>query len=46
MRTLFFILLASFILILVTGCPDHGHDHDKTGGHSHDESSQHKDSIN
>ena len=46
MRTLFFILIASFILVSVTGCPDHGHDHDKNGEHSHDEPSQHKDSIN
>jgi len=45
MRTLFFILIASFVLVSITGCPDHGHDHDKNESHSHDDSSQHKDSI-
>lgn len=45
MRILFFILIASFILISVTGCSDHGHNHDKNESHSHDDSSQHKESI-
>jgi hypothetical protein len=45
MRTLFFILIGSFILITVTGCPDHGHDHDKNESHSENHSSQHKDAI-
>jgi hypothetical protein len=43
MRTLFFILMASCILISVTGCSDHGHDDNQS--HSHNDSSQHKDSI-
>lgn len=46
MRILFYILIAGFILILLTGCPDHGHDHDNNDAHPHDNSSQHKDSIN
>jgi len=46
MRTLLSILIGSFILVSVTGCPDHGHDHDKNGEHSHGEPSQHKNTIN
>jgi hypothetical protein len=46
MRKLLFLLIAGFILVSVTGCPDQGHDHDKNESHSHDDSSQHKDTIN
>lgn len=46
MRNLFLILAACFILISMTGCPDHGHDHDNDDAHSHDNAGQHKDTIN
>ncbi len=44
MRKLFLTLAASFMLISISACSDHGHSHDD-GSNSHDEP-QHHDSIN
>jgi len=37
-------ILSLFFVLLMTGCDDHGHDHDENGGHPHD-APKHHDSL-
>ena len=43
MRKLFLTLAAGFMLISISACSDHGHEHDESNSH---DAPQHHDSIN
>jgi len=41
MRKLSLTFISLFFIALITGCGEHGHDHDENGGHPHDAPAHH-----